>query len=154
MHWIYLIHEFHILSWIIEINELFHNILIYWDALVCNLFSLTKCKSDNMQKESEYHNRYFILMRILQLYLNSILQTWDLLIYFLELQRLMYRGQTETNLYNSISLALCLWGFGINLHICRVVSWSLICLLYWFISPHSLMSRMFQQLRHTEYCLL
>ncbi len=34
MHWIYLIHEFHNLSWITEINELFHDILIYWDALV------------------------------------------------------------------------------------------------------------------------
>ncbi len=30
----YLIHEFHILSWITEINELFHDILIYWDAPV------------------------------------------------------------------------------------------------------------------------
>ncbi len=29
-----LIHEFHNLSWIIEINELFHDILIYWDAPV------------------------------------------------------------------------------------------------------------------------
>ncbi len=35
MHWIYLIHEFHNLSWITEINELFHDILIYWDAPVC-----------------------------------------------------------------------------------------------------------------------
>ncbi len=34
MHWIYLIHEFHNLSWITEINILFHNILIYWDAPV------------------------------------------------------------------------------------------------------------------------
>ncbi len=34
MHWIYLIHEFHNLSWITEINELFHDILIYWDAPV------------------------------------------------------------------------------------------------------------------------
>ncbi len=34
MHWIYLIHEFHNLSWITEINELFHVILIYWDAPV------------------------------------------------------------------------------------------------------------------------
>ncbi len=33
MHLIYLIHEFHNLSWITEINELFHNILIYWDAV-------------------------------------------------------------------------------------------------------------------------
>ncbi len=34
MHWIYLIHEFHNLSWITEINELFHDILIYWDTPV------------------------------------------------------------------------------------------------------------------------
>ncbi len=34
MHWIYLIHKFHNLSWITEINELFHDILIYWDAPV------------------------------------------------------------------------------------------------------------------------
>ncbi len=34
MHWIYLIHEFHNLSWNTEINELFHDILIYWDAPV------------------------------------------------------------------------------------------------------------------------
>ncbi len=34
MHWIDLIHEFHNLSWITEINELFHDILIYWDAPV------------------------------------------------------------------------------------------------------------------------
>ncbi len=34
MHYIYLIHEFHNLSWITEINELFHDILIYWDAPV------------------------------------------------------------------------------------------------------------------------
>ncbi len=37
MHWIYLIHEFHNLSWITEINELFHDILIYWDAPVNSL---------------------------------------------------------------------------------------------------------------------
>ncbi len=35
MHWIYLIHEFHNLSWITEINELFHDIIIYWDAPEC-----------------------------------------------------------------------------------------------------------------------
>ncbi len=35
MHWIYLINEFHNLSWITEIKELFHDILIYWDAPVC-----------------------------------------------------------------------------------------------------------------------
>ncbi len=34
VQWIYLIHEFHNLSWITEINELFHNIIIYWDAPV------------------------------------------------------------------------------------------------------------------------
>ncbi len=39
MHLIYLIHEFHNLSWIIEINEIFHDILIYWDAPVYILLS-------------------------------------------------------------------------------------------------------------------
>ncbi len=38
VHWIYLIHEFHNLSWITEINELFHDILIYWDAPVYILY--------------------------------------------------------------------------------------------------------------------
>ncbi len=55
MHWIYLIHEFHILSWITEINELFHDILVYWDApvypfkstnlhiTVCSIFTERDC---------------------------------------------------------------------------------------------------------------
>ncbi len=34
MHLIYLIHEFKILNLITEINELFHDIQIYWDAPV------------------------------------------------------------------------------------------------------------------------
>ncbi len=34
MHLIYLIHKFLNLSWITEINLLFHNILICWDAPV------------------------------------------------------------------------------------------------------------------------
>ncbi len=34
MHLFNLIHEFHNLSWIIEMNELLHDILIYWDAPV------------------------------------------------------------------------------------------------------------------------
>ncbi len=38
MQWIYLIHKFHNLSWITEINELFHDILIYWDAPVFKCF--------------------------------------------------------------------------------------------------------------------
>ncbi len=38
MHWIYLIREFYNLSWITEINELFHDILIYWDAPVDNFW--------------------------------------------------------------------------------------------------------------------
>ncbi len=32
VHWIYLIHKFQNLSWITEVNSLFHDILIYWDA--------------------------------------------------------------------------------------------------------------------------
>ncbi len=35
MHWIYLINELHNVSWITVINELFHDILIYWDAPIC-----------------------------------------------------------------------------------------------------------------------
>ncbi len=38
MHWIYLIYEFHNL--ITEINELVHDILIYWDAPVYYNFVL------------------------------------------------------------------------------------------------------------------
>ncbi len=34
MHWIYLIHKFHNLSWITEINNILYDILIYWDAPV------------------------------------------------------------------------------------------------------------------------
>ncbi len=34
VHWIYFTHVFHNLSWITEINELFREILIYWDAPV------------------------------------------------------------------------------------------------------------------------
>ncbi len=55
MHWIYLIHEFHNLSWITEINELFHNILIYWDAPVFTnnyiLYSYTKHKDKLYNKK-------------------------------------------------------------------------------------------------------
>ncbi len=40
MHWIYLIHKFHNLSWITEINKLFHDILIYWDVEICLYISL------------------------------------------------------------------------------------------------------------------
>ncbi len=45
MHWIYLIHKFHNLSWITEINELFHDILIYWDAPVFSFKKLNKMES-------------------------------------------------------------------------------------------------------------
>ncbi len=48
MHWIYLIHEFHNLSWITEINELFHHILIYWDATVFLNKYNKKCSCDLM----------------------------------------------------------------------------------------------------------
>ncbi len=45
MHWIYLIHKFHNFSWITEINELFHDILIYRDASVYCKYSLGENKS-------------------------------------------------------------------------------------------------------------
>ncbi len=35
MHLIYSVHENHNLSWVTDTNELFHDILIYWDAPVC-----------------------------------------------------------------------------------------------------------------------
>ncbi len=35
----YLIHEFHNLNWITEINELVHDILIYWGASVCDVLA-------------------------------------------------------------------------------------------------------------------
>ncbi len=45
----YLIHKFHNLSWITEINELFHDILIYWDAPVYkNIANNRKCTNHNM----------------------------------------------------------------------------------------------------------
>ncbi len=72
MHWIYLIHKFHNLSWITWVdliyislliifciieyvtdkrtmtlnywnNELFHNILIYWDAPICHVCRTLVC---------------------------------------------------------------------------------------------------------------
>ncbi len=55
MHWIYLIHEFQNLSWITEINELFHDILIYWDAPVnAVLFKLLLTKSLLFNKKVFY----------------------------------------------------------------------------------------------------
>ncbi len=45
MHWIYLIQEFHNLSWITEINELFHDIIIYWDAPVLSGPAISMCVS-------------------------------------------------------------------------------------------------------------
>ncbi len=59
MHWIYLIHEFHNLSWITEINELFHDILIYWDATVfycvLALFGRTYAENTNYVKKKCKH---------------------------------------------------------------------------------------------------
>ncbi len=55
MHWIYLIHEFHNLSWITEINELFHDILIYWDAPVH--FNMAKISKSSWAKNTSGINR-------------------------------------------------------------------------------------------------
>ncbi len=44
MHLIYLKHEFHTLSWITEIN--FHDILIFWDAPVCQVCHPEICLCD------------------------------------------------------------------------------------------------------------
>ncbi len=52
MHLIDLIHKFHNLSWFTEINELFHDVLIYWDAPVYENSSklLTKFQKQNYLK--------------------------------------------------------------------------------------------------------
>ncbi len=52
MHWIYLIHEFHNLSWITEINELFHDIIIYWDASV-----FENLEAEDAKKSKYWENR-------------------------------------------------------------------------------------------------
>ncbi len=44
------IHEFHNLSWITEINELSHDILIYWDAPVVIFFLNLTVKTSNENK--------------------------------------------------------------------------------------------------------
>ncbi len=53
MHWIYLIHEFHNLSWITEINELFHDILIYWEEPfhTCKATKLELVFLDHLEKD-------------------------------------------------------------------------------------------------------
>ncbi len=51
MHWIYLIHEFHNLSWITEINELLHDILIHWDKPVLLIFESTKANTLTPQQD-------------------------------------------------------------------------------------------------------
>ncbi len=47
-----LIHEFHNLSWITEINEHFHDILIYWDAPVYEINTFIKKRCFNQRKTS------------------------------------------------------------------------------------------------------
>ncbi len=62
----YLTHKFHNLSWIAEINELFHDILIYWDAPVYeHVFThLTCTKTDSviviMDKNSQMQTQYIL----------------------------------------------------------------------------------------------
>ncbi len=65
MHWIYLIHEFHNLSWITEINELFHDILIYWDAPVFFLvLSITLLNFNFIFVFSEYKTYLNIILLV------------------------------------------------------------------------------------------
>ncbi len=56
MHWIYLIHEFHNLSWITEINELFHDILIYWDAPIYQSLLSSFSANVSTAKRTNYHD--------------------------------------------------------------------------------------------------
>ncbi len=98
MHWIYLIHEFHYLSWITEINEHFHDILIYWDAPVCdtgwivkfgNLVSLSTL-SPSRQQYTTQNNTFLWFVQFYFCYfkeifwvyckLSSIAKCWFLLL--------------------------------------------------------------------------
>ncbi len=56
MHWIDLKHEFHNLSWITEINELFHDILIYWDAPVLLLSNLNRIRFHKQIQKNDIQN--------------------------------------------------------------------------------------------------
>ncbi len=90
MHWIYLIHEFHNLSWITEINELFHDILIYWDAPVN-----VKWKA----LDSIFKHRFNSLHKHL---LNSLTVFWEIILTW------MHRGPQGGNLEERLILkTLC-----------------------------------------------
>ncbi len=56
VYWIYLIHEFHNLSWITEINELFHDILIYLDAPVDDVCHVCVSIFKNLWNKLKYKN--------------------------------------------------------------------------------------------------
>ncbi len=63
MHWIYLIHEFHNLSLITEINELFHNILIYWDAPVSVFTGIfNQLNASFMNKSNTFFKKNILLI--------------------------------------------------------------------------------------------
>ncbi len=76
------LHEFHNLSWITEINELFHDILIYWDAPVNtkagSLFTFNHFESwlTNWLKQMVSD----LLNKQLMLYLNKI--NWEPLLFW------------------------------------------------------------------------
>ncbi len=91
MHWIYLIHEFHNLSWITEINELFHHILIYWDAPIYiyqntykrtswyswNLSSMwCKNRGTNISRVLEVSNKIVIFPSIQSVNLHTLTRPW------------------------------------------------------------------------------
>ncbi len=64
MHWIYLIHKFHNLSWITEINELFHDIQIYWDAPVISSTTVVNIANNKkwfLSTKSAYYNDHVML---------------------------------------------------------------------------------------------
>ncbi len=54
MHWIYLIHEFHNFSWITEINVLFHDVVIYWNAPVYVENAATLTEIDVGEEKAEH----------------------------------------------------------------------------------------------------
>ncbi len=78
MHWIYLIHEFHNLSWITKINELVHDILIYWDAPVCTILESNagSYSTVNILYRKQEYMQSGALLRMVQIYLKAWLMSF------------------------------------------------------------------------------
>ncbi len=58
VHWIYVIHKFNNLIWITEINELFNDILIYWDA---HVYSNVQVLTTRLGLQAHACNSFYVL---------------------------------------------------------------------------------------------